>query len=235
MTDLVRFAADGVRVALWNGVTFNPSTIWSTEFKNGTGTNLSKSPWRVADMNMDGLPDVVAFGADGVRVALSNGSSGFLPSKVWSAGAFKNGADGTGNNWESSGKTPRLLVDLDGDGQTDLVGFGSASVQWSRQAALPGVRLISVTDSLGAVTEAEYTVLQEAAGVYAFAPPDCGWPCRDGHGPQQVVSRVWRDTGTGTKREFVYRYYARRFDFFEGPLGFQSLSEIDTTASSAAP
>jgi hypothetical protein len=88
--------------------------------------------------------------------------------------------------------------------------------------------LISVTDSLGAVAEAEYTVLQESSGFYTDAQPRCTWPCLDGHGPQHVVSRLWRDTGTGTKREYVYRYEGRRFNYFDGPLGFQRTYERDS-------
>jgi hypothetical protein len=228
LPDLVRFAPDGVRAALWNGIGFNASSIWTDEFKTSGSTKLAKSPRRVADMNGDGFPDVVAFGSDGVRVALNNGSNGFLPSSLWSTDQFKTGTDSTGNNWDVPSKTPRHLVDLDGDGQIDIVGFGSSSTQWARQATIPGVRLISIADSLGAVTEAEYTVLQESSGFYTDALPRCTWPCRDGHGPQHVVSRLWRDTGTGTKREYIYRYEGRKFNYFEGPLGFLRTYERDS-------
>ena len=228
LVDLIRFAPDGVRVAIWNGVSFNPSSIWTDEFKTTSSSKLASSPLRVADINGDGFPDLVRFGDDGVKVALNNGSNAFGASRVWSSDQFKTGTDSTGNTWSFESKTPRHLVDLDGDGQIDIVGFGSESLQWARQATIPGVRLISVTDSLGAVTEAEYTVLQESSGFYTDALPRCTWPCRDGHGPQHVVSRLWRDTGTGSKREYVYRYEGRRFDYFEGPLGFQRTYERDS-------
>ena len=111
IADIVRFRAGrGVHVALSNGAGFDPKTTWSTEFK-WWGTQ-DQNPRMLADVNGDGLADIVAFQAgQGVYVALSNGA-GFDPMSLWST-EFKH--IGTQDS------SPRMVGDVDADGRADLV------------------------------------------------------------------------------------------------------------------
>ncbi len=91
----------------------------------------------VADVNGDGIADIVAFGADGVEVARGNANGTFSqPTKdLAQFGAFPDAG-----GWTSQDLYPRLLGDINGDGKADVVGFGSTGVVTSLAAvagALP--------------------------------------------------------------------------------------------------
>ncbi len=72
--DLIGFGDDGVYVALSNGRSFGRVTLWSDNFGYSDGWRVDLHERLVADVNGDGMADIVAFGDDVVRVALSNGS-----------------------------------------------------------------------------------------------------------------------------------------------------------------
>ena len=74
----------------------------------------------MADVNGDGMADIVGFEYAGTRVALSNGA-GFDRPTTWIS-AFAYGAGG----WISQDKYPRMMADVNGDGLADIVGFGYA-------------------------------------------------------------------------------------------------------------
>ena len=78
----------------------------------------NKTPRMLVDVNGDGLPDVVGFGA-AVYVSLNTGTS-FGPATQW------NPTYGTNDGWGDSNLYPRMLVDVNGDGLPDVVGFGAA-------------------------------------------------------------------------------------------------------------
>ncbi|AUH33029.1 FG-GAP repeat domain-containing protein [Paracoccus tegillarcae] len=117
MDDIVGFGSSRVIVALSNGSGFNPIQFWSTEFASNSGWREDTSERVLADVNGDGMADIVAFGADGVQVSLSNGR-GFGASQVWS--------DDFGNNdaWSQDQDT-RTVADVNGDGMADIVVFGN--------------------------------------------------------------------------------------------------------------
>lgn len=75
LDDLVGFGEDGVYVALaaWWG--FHPAEMWSDEFGYDDGWRINLHERRLADINGDGMADIVGFGDYGTIVALSNGSS----------------------------------------------------------------------------------------------------------------------------------------------------------------
>ena len=122
--DIVGFADDGVSVALnWGGQSFKPPTTWLKEFGYvAGGWRVEKHPRMVVDVNGDGFPDIVGFADDGVRVSLNQGGKSFAPSTRWT----------TDFGYESSGwrvdMHPRMLVDMNGDGRLDIVGFAGAGV-----------------------------------------------------------------------------------------------------------
>jgi uncharacterized Zn-finger protein len=75
----------------------------------------------VADVNGDGFPDIIGFADDGVHVALGNGDGTFrpLPSTLPQFGA------NAGWNVDNH---PRMLVDINKDGQAGILGFANDGV-----------------------------------------------------------------------------------------------------------
>jgi hypothetical protein len=130
LADIVGFGIGGVTVALaTGGGNFGPGSLRLGEF----GTSNSAGGWssdhqfprELADVNGDGLADIVGFGIGGVTVALATGGGNFAP------GSLRLGAFGTSNSaggWSSEDVYPRELADVNGDGLADIVGFGIAGV-----------------------------------------------------------------------------------------------------------
>ena len=120
LDDLVFLGHNGTYVALSNGSGFDTPSIWIAEFTYGTGSWVSQDryPRMLADVNGDGLADLIGFGHRGTYVALSNGSGFDTPSK-WIANVTY-GAGGLVSRDHYS----RMLADVNGDGLADLIGFG---------------------------------------------------------------------------------------------------------------
>jgi hypothetical protein len=117
MHDIIGFGEDGVSVALSLGDRFAQPERWSEEFA-ADPTDDGRPP-ALADVDGDGLLDIVQFTEEGVRVARGSGRD-FQPSSLWGA-AFGDG------EW-LVGLHPRLLGDVSGDGRADIVGFHDAGV-----------------------------------------------------------------------------------------------------------
>jgi hypothetical protein len=113
-------------IAIWieGGSGFDPHTLWTNHF----GANAAAGAWNdesaasrhLADVNGDGLPDIVGFGSTGVAVALNTGS-GFGPHTLWNS-YF--GASAAAGVWNNESIAPRHLADVNGDGLPDILGFG---------------------------------------------------------------------------------------------------------------
>ncbi|MFW7378830.1 MAG: FG-GAP repeat domain-containing protein [Oligoflexus sp.] len=112
-------------------VGFHDPRVWSKEFGSfsldswvqpGGWRRFEESPRQVADVNGDGRADVIGFGDEGVYVALSDGES-FTAPELWLAdfATFQ-------GNFASQSRKPRLVVDVNGDGLADIVGFDDVSV-----------------------------------------------------------------------------------------------------------
>jgi hypothetical protein len=79
----------------------------------------------LADINHDSNADIVGFATNGVYVSLANGTGGFQ------APAFAPGTSFWGaqtGGWSSQDTYPRELVDVNNDGNADIVGFASNGV-----------------------------------------------------------------------------------------------------------
>ena len=128
MADIVAFGADGVAVALatGNGHFAAPvGGIANYGYLAGGWTSQDQYPRQLADVNGDGMADIIAFGADGVAVSLATGE-GHFASPV--AGIANYGYLAAAGGWTSQDQYPRLLGDVNGNGLADIVGFGAAGV-----------------------------------------------------------------------------------------------------------
>ncbi|GAU86882.1 peroxidase family protein [Bosea sp. BIWAKO-01] len=125
--DVVGFGEHGVWVSLANADgTFQPLSFALTQFAPSAGGWVSddRYPRQLADVNGDGRADIVGFGEHGVWVSLANADGTFQPLS-FALAQFAPSAGG----WTSQSLYPRQVVDVNGDGLADIVGFGPAGVQ----------------------------------------------------------------------------------------------------------
>ncbi|QIL01965.1 hypothetical protein G7078_03620 [Sphingomonas sinipercae] len=126
MADLIGFGENGVNVALAiGGGAFGFPSITLNEFGAGSGaggwSSYDTTPRMLADVNGDGMDDVVGFDETGVYVAFATGGGNFTASQLLIS---EYGA--TAGGWNSLNTFPRTLGDVNGDGRADIVGFGIA-------------------------------------------------------------------------------------------------------------
>lgn len=76
-------------------------------------------------MNEVGRADIVGFGSAGTFVALANSQGGFSPQQLV---LNQLGANQSAGGWSSDNLYPRMLADVNGDGDADILGFSSAGV-----------------------------------------------------------------------------------------------------------
>ena len=101
----------------WQGeaLAFNTSSTNSSPLFNGENW-INRT---LADVNGDGLDDLVAFINGGVQVALATyGSATYQDTTQWISGF-------TGTAWANK---PRWVIDINGDGKSDIVGINSDGV-----------------------------------------------------------------------------------------------------------
>lgn len=124
LADIIGFANDGVYVSLNNGNgTFATSTKVVDDFGIDNGWT-DENPRFIADLNDDGLGDIVGFGDAGVQTSLNNGDGTFQTPQL----VLDNfGYDDSAGGWRVE-LHPRFMADLNGDGMADIVGFGENSV-----------------------------------------------------------------------------------------------------------
>jgi|GEM_PF-3747741 len=155
-TDIVGMSGDEIWVGLSTGDGFAPRVLWTQAFSPGTGAdwNPNTAPCRVADVNGDGLPDVVGFRNTDVIVAYSTGVS-FTDPVVWD--------DDTFAGWDDSQGSQRVLADVNGDGRADIVGFSAEGVEFG---VARGFDVIGEVKS----TSFETDVISGPSGGFAFGP-----------------------------------------------------------------
>lgn len=140
--DVVGFGNDAVHVSLGHGFRFDAPAAWTHEMTaNAPGApfGIENHLRQLADMNGDGLPDLVGFHRDGVLVALGTGE-GFAPATRWLDDL------GTSQGWTSTAQL-RTVTDVDGDGFADFVGISASRVRviLGRGIALPPVATLPRT------------------------------------------------------------------------------------------
>jgi hypothetical protein len=122
--DILGFGQAGVTISRNNGDgTFGRTQLVSDQFSHHEGWVADRHPRFLYDSNGDGLPDIYGFGDTGVYVAVNN---------IHVNNTFK-GANLVVNDFGySSGwlvdRHPRFVVDLNGIGTGDIIGFGYRGV-----------------------------------------------------------------------------------------------------------
>ncbi|MDJ0710644.1 MAG: hypothetical protein QNJ14_09650 [Woeseiaceae bacterium] len=112
--DIVAFDAGGVLVAINDGNGgFDQPDFWTDQFGAANGVLPIA---QVADINSDGLNDIVAFEAAGVRTAISFGINFSVQDSSIHTPQYGSNQGWTDNN-------VRTVADVNGDGYPDIVGF----------------------------------------------------------------------------------------------------------------
>ena len=120
--DILGFGYDGVWVSLNDGNgNFSPPNVGVNDFCIATGWSVEKHVRYLANLTESGFPDIIGFGDAGVYVARGNGDGTFLPAEF----VLEN--FGYNQAWRVENH-PRFVVDLNGNGKADIIGFGDAGV-----------------------------------------------------------------------------------------------------------
>ena len=120
--DFVGFGNDGVWTAVGNDDgSFAPARLVLGNLGANQGWRTDQHPRFLIDLTGNGHADVVGFGNDGVWTALGNGDGTFQDARFVLANL------GVNQGWAVQDH-PRVLVDTNGDGRPDIVGFGNAGV-----------------------------------------------------------------------------------------------------------
>lgn len=103
-------------------VGFTDTAVWNGEFSDAAGWNATGRRWQTIefpDVNGDGLDDMCAFAADGIRCGINNGKGAFAATTIWTS-TIK---DGT--SWDQDlYRTTIRYADINGDGKMDICGRG---------------------------------------------------------------------------------------------------------------
>lgn len=114
--DVVVFGPNGVETEFANpsgGYIFKGNYSW---FGSNTGWNVSQHERFLADVNGDGLDDIIGFGNVSTQVSASDGNGGYFPLTSYNGLAYNYG-------WRKD-KHVRTMANVNNDGMADIVAFG---------------------------------------------------------------------------------------------------------------
>jgi FG-GAP-like repeat len=127
--DIIGFSSAGVFESLADaGGKFAKPTFELAAFGANAGGWSSDNtyPRTLADVNGDGMADIVGFSSAGVFESLAT-PGGHFAMPTFELAAFGTNAGG----WSSNDTYPRALADVNGDHMADIVGFGADGVSVS--------------------------------------------------------------------------------------------------------
>jgi hypothetical protein len=161
--DIVGCAWSGVYVSLSRGDRFGTARRWITYFAAGAGGWTSQDLWprAVADVDGDGMADMIGFGDRGVYLSMSEGNrfgAAWLDIEEFGRRA---------GDWTRQRIYPRLMGDVNSDGLADIVGFDSDGVY---VALAHDVSPTSATVDASSPFAKGLTLEQEAALMAKTAP-----------------------------------------------------------------
>lgn len=205
-------------------------TLTSLPFYVGgstAGVQLDVSRIKVADLNADGMSDILYIGG------YNSSSTTKYINKGW--GNFTSSAGPehyvTGNVERASMDVSRVgLTDVNGDGALEmylLYGNGSSPATTLRHLGLnSGERIAKITNGMGAITQITYKPLTDAS-VHTRAL-GVVYPTIAIQSPMYVVSLVSSSDGLGGVRQVEHSYSGALLDLAgRGFLGFASHTEFD--------
>jgi len=225
LPDIVAIGGDHIFVSLNTGRNFGGAQSWlycSFTPLCGGWPNDSQYPRYFADVNGDGLPDIVGFGGD-VQVSLNTGSSFTGAPPRWLTCSLT-----VCGGWTDVNTFPRYVIDINGDGRADIIGFGyfGTYIATADGSGFPDL-IASITNGLGVVTSVTYRSLADPT-FYQRDQGSRAVPIVDVTGAMAVVSQVDTSNGIGGTLSSSYSYAGARADIWGlGFLGFRQTGVTD--------
>lgn len=120
--DICMRGSAGVYCALNQGASFGAATVWSNVFSDANHWDRPEyfMTMQFPDLDVDGRADICVRGRDGLWCGLSNGTSGFTGTNVWTNFFSDANRFGDGLQYYSTIQFP----DLNHDGRADVCGRG---------------------------------------------------------------------------------------------------------------
>ncbi|MFZ4400623.1 MAG: T6SS effector amidase Tae4 family protein [Bacteroidales bacterium] len=197
--DIVGFGQYGVAVALSNGKNqFITQPLWNSNFCVYYGYNGSDNPRYLADVNGDGLPDIIGFSDFGVNFALNTGHS-FITD-------FNVNLEGLGtNNFGTTADHIRTIADVNGDGRADIIGFGHDDVVTAVSRLDDDRKIDKITNGLGFRVGCSYQPIVNNTAVYHYTGHE-NYPFLKFAGSLKVVNAFSIENGIGGFNITNYEY-----------------------------
>ncbi|WP_141733950.1 FG-GAP-like repeat-containing protein [Oligoflexus tunisiensis] len=202
LIDILGLWRTDVQVALGNGTGFDQPTQWMNGFGYDRFYSNSTVFRRIADMNSDGLIDLVGYARDGIYVALNTGH-GFAQDEKWLSDQVAS------KRWDST-YDRRFLFDANRDGFADFVGFKKDGVQIVYGEGRPvdgkspvvSARLTKLHDWSSSAGEIEIEDLNGDGSLeFLFSSKNGYWGANIKSDPLQLVGI---EDGLGNSTSFTY-------------------------------
>jgi hypothetical protein len=221
LPDILGATDSGLYWQLNTGTGFGPvQTQANNIFKPVNGwfsTSIQNRVW-LADINGDGLPDILGAADSGLYWQLNTGT-GFGPVQTQANNIFK-----PVNGWFSTSIQNRVwLADINGDGLSDILGAADSGLHWQlNNGNAPNAKSNSISSiqNLDGTANISYQPLTNK-NIYAKDAASIA-PIIDLQMPMYVVSSVSRSNGVGGTLTANYTYGGLKAEQGgRGMLGFR--------------